>query len=400
METNPPVIPATSTTPADEWASSTTSALDAQQRSDPGAPSTSNEPGRQAQSDISTSAPTTTEESKKAAQGVLDSARQYLPAQKGVQSAFHSATETAKQYLPESVASYLPASSGDDKNSPLPSKEVPGGSRVGVGSLPGNLSEASVAKLPEERAMEGSLPSTKNATAAAPPHTAHLATFKYSMPSTETPSGSYGGVGSLPGNYSEVSVAKLPEERRQEVLPSHETDHEVLGKTGGVGALPGGPDESRVALLPEERAHSEEEIYKSSTGGMRARTPAGLGLAAGTAAAAKPTPAPTDQRESKTERLKEEAKAAKAKVTTGPPSGTEYHPATLHPDTLSTARTTSETSDTAAISSTGDRRASTGSMGEHKVGFMEKMKGEAKVISGKLAHNEKKVEAGKHMMGK
>jgi hypothetical protein len=79
----------------------------------------------------------------------------------------------------------------------------------------------------------------------------------YSLPSTETPSGSAGGVGSLPGTASEISVAKLPEERRQEVFPSHETDHERLGKSGGVGALPGGPNESGVALLPEERAHGE-----------------------------------------------------------------------------------------------------------------------------------------------
>lgn len=75
------------------------------------------------------------------------------------------------------------------------------------------------------------------------------------LPSKEIPGGSKIGVGSLPGHLSEVSVAKLPEERRQENLPSHETDHEQLGKTGGVGPLPGGPNESGVALLPEERAH-------------------------------------------------------------------------------------------------------------------------------------------------
>lgn len=54
-----------------------------------------------------------------------------------------------------------------------------------------------------------------------------------------------------------MSVAKLPEERRQEGLPSHETEHERLGKTDGVGALPGAPNESSVALLPEERIHGE-----------------------------------------------------------------------------------------------------------------------------------------------
>ena len=58
-------------------------------------------------------------------------------------------------------------------------------------------------------------------------------------------------------------MAKLPEERRQENLPSHETDHEILGKTGGVGPLPGGPNESGVALLPEERAHPVGQSHLS-----------------------------------------------------------------------------------------------------------------------------------------
>lgn len=44
--------------------------------------------------------------------------------------------------------------------SALPSKEVPGGSSVGVGSLPGSNSETSVAKLPEERVKEGTTGST------------------------------------------------------------------------------------------------------------------------------------------------------------------------------------------------------------------------------------------------
>lgn len=313
-----------------------------------------------------------------------------LPAQ----HAFQTATAAAKHYLPESVASYLPV---DKKESPLPSKEIPGGSRVGVGSLPGNLSEVSVAKLPEERIMEGSIPAPPRK----PAHTAglHLAGSHYTMPSTEVPSGSFGGIGSLPGNYSEVSVAKLPDERLQECLPSHETDHEVLGKTGGVGALPGGPDESRVALLPEERVHPEAEIYCS------ARASTGAAAASDT------------KSERKGSKLKEEVKEIKEKVSSSSPvkndasamggGGTEeYNPSLLHPppenkkpDTLTKALTTS--SETSSAGSIGDRRASTGSSGEpHKIGFLEKMRAEAKVLTGKFSHKEKKSEEGKHMMGK
>jgi hypothetical protein len=45
-------------------------------------------------------------------------------------------------------------------------------------------------------------------------------------------------------------------------------------------------------------------------------------------------------------------------------------------------------------------RASTGSAPTNKVGFMDRMKGEAMIISGKLGKNEKKVEEGKSLMGK
>lgn len=129
----------------------------------------------------------------------------------------------------------LPAPGTKAQKYTLPSTETPSGSTIGVGSLPGTSSEISVAKLPEERRQEG-------------------------LPSHETDHeilGKTGGVGPLPGGPNESGVAICPEERRQEGLPSHETDHERLGKTGGVGPLPGGPDESRVALCPEERLHSQ-----------------------------------------------------------------------------------------------------------------------------------------------
>jgi len=45
-------------------------------------------------------------------------------------------------------------------------------------------------------------------------------------------------------------------------------------------------------------------------------------------------------------------------------------------------------------------RASMGNTPTHKVGFMDKMKGEAMVLSGKLGKNERKVEEGKNLMGK
>lgn len=85
---------------------------------------------------------------------------------------------------------------------------------------------------------------------------------KYTLPSSETPGVSAAGVGSLPGTASETSVAKLPEERRQEGLPSYETSQDLSGNTGGVGSLPGAANESGVALLPEERQRANNADLK------------------------------------------------------------------------------------------------------------------------------------------
>ncbi|KAI4526001.1 hypothetical protein K525DRAFT_260226 [Schizophyllum commune Loenen D] len=67
-----------------------------------------------------------------------------------VSSTLGQAADLARQYLPASVASYLPGAIVAD----LPSKEGPNerlGTTDGVGALPGSSSEASVAKLPDER---------------------------------------------------------------------------------------------------------------------------------------------------------------------------------------------------------------------------------------------------------
>ncbi|KAG6840660.1 hypothetical protein C0991_005254 [Blastosporella zonata] len=209
------------------------------------------------------------------------------------------------------------------------------------------------------------------------------------LPSKEIPSGSRGGVGSLPGNYSEVSVAKTPEERRLENMPSHETDQELLGKTNGVGPLPGGPNESRVAMLPEERIHPQYDSGTTGTKGFGAAA-AELGVGAGSAAVASRNVTPRGG----------SSKLAPAPATgsgIGSSSATEQAQSKLgEPDI---PRETSE-----GPTGTSERRSTSGSedsTGErHKVGFMKKVKGEAKVISGKLGRNEKKVEEGRQMMGK
>ncbi|KAG6882900.1 hypothetical protein C0993_008735 [Termitomyces sp. T159_Od127] len=371
-----------------------------------------------------------------------------------VGTAIESVSETVKPYLPGAIAAYLPTSAAAQCE--LPSKEVPSGSAVGVGSLPGTTSEVSVAKLPDERAME-----QRQAHAHAKGHKAHHhkhgkhdahgeqaaqasasasmyqtaknyirrsvgaylpgSTNTSSLPSKETPSGSAIGVGSLPGTASEVSVAKLPEERRLEGLPSHETDHEVLGKSGGVGALPGGPNESRVALLPEERLHPQYDASSAGAGetgvggGGVGRVREGAGAGAG-------SPLKKPEREAHTRvpgAFEQEGHGAPGAAAAGY-GGTAahpdvrmdpgYHPAALHPvDPKFQQREHGEKSASYASAAAGgeaSRRSpeserSSNSSGERKkTGFMKKVKGEVKVISGKLSHNERKIEEGKLLKGK
>ncbi|KNZ78103.1 hypothetical protein J132_02294 [Termitomyces sp. J132] len=411
-----------------------------------------------------------------------------------VECAIESVSETVKPYLPESVAAYLPTSATkNERTSVFPSKEIPGGSGVGVGSLPGDISETSVAKLPEERALESRQKAshhkhgkghtlTKKTTNPSTSPSMYQNAKNYfrrslgaylpggtsqssQLPSKETPGGSTVGVGSLPGNTSEVSVAKLPEERRLEGMPSHETDHEVLGKSGGVGALPGGPNESRVALLPEERIHPQYDAgpkamgYAGAAGmgisrakdatvehdhevsrqvpgafnqkalGTESREGDETGLhetaAAGIGAGVVGTAAAAHHASSKQARvlscqllhlyltLSDQGNDAGFGGTAAHPDvrlDPGYHPAELHPPDpkFKDQETKPSSSDSnggntkrhSSASAESDRHSSTSSGERRKSRIVNKMKGEVKVISGKLSRNEKKIEEGKQMMGK
>ncbi|KAG5717114.1 hypothetical protein E4T56_gene7172 [Termitomyces sp. T112] len=402
-----------------------------------------------------------------------------------VECAIESVSETVKPYLPESVAAYLPTSATkNERTSVFPSKEIPGGSGVGVGSLPGDISETSVAKLPEERALESRQKASHHKHGKGHTHTKKTTNpstspsmyqnaknyFRRSLgaylpggtsqssqlPSKETPGGSTVGVGSLPGNTSEVSVAKLPEERRLEGMPSHETDHEVLGKSGGVGALPGGPNESRVALLPEERIHPQYDAGPKAMGYAGA---AGMGISRAKDAVELGSPLKqtvehdhevsrqvpgafnqkalgTESREGDETGLHETAAAGIGAGVVGTAAAAHhasskqgndagfggtaahpdvrldpgYHPAELHPPDpkFKDQETKPSSSDSnggntkrhSSASAESDRHSSTSSGERRKSRIVNKMKGEVKVISGKLSRNEKKIEEGKQMMGK
>ncbi|KAF9257994.1 hypothetical protein L218DRAFT_935171 [Marasmius fiardii PR-910] len=213
--------------------------------------------------------------------GILDMAKQYLPAQQDVQQVLLNATETAKQYLPPSVAAYFPGG----KETSLPSQEGPQKPLEhsdGIGSLPGNASESSVAKLPDERAnVQGSKATT--------------------LPTQEGPQKPFersDGIGSMPGNASESSVAKLPDERanvqggKATTLPTQQGPRKPFDVLGGIGSFPGNASElphekmgiqgtpnaakpSATALTPATNGQlSLDDISKASVQAQLGETPA------------------------------------------------------------------------------------------------------------------------------
>ncbi|KAG6837442.1 hypothetical protein H0H93_009536 [Arthromyces matolae] len=364
-----------------------------------------------------------------------------------------SSAPSGEPMKPVTGSAFLPG----QLHTSLPSNETPSGSAIGVGSLPGHMSESSVAKLPAEREMEAhqkqivppvgpksdpfvsKKANNTNITSAS--SGAGSAPAPSELPSKEIPSISRGGVGSLPGTISEVSVAKLPEERRLEGMPSHESDHELLGKSGGVGPLPGGPNESRVAMLPEERLHPQYDTRPMGASGSTASplsiggtkssvrtgsplkqvtistpddplqetTAIGLGAAGVGAGVAGAGAMATHQASSRP--------GAAAPQSTGDYLDNRldpgYHPAELHPldpkfnqkssDVPSSSHheaLPTDTKESSELGTSATRRSSAGSEERRKVKLLEKVKGEAKVISGKLSHNEKKIEEGRQMMGK
>jgi hypothetical protein len=204
------------------------------------------------------------EQVKGAAGSALHTARGYVPAVDQVKETAGSALVAAKEYmdaagdkvapyLPEQLAAYIPSHNvvhPDDKSTSkrgldvddmpsdgiaklpeerrqevLPSHDdesfTPLGKTGGVGPLPGSALESGVAILPDERQSDSSQ-------------------AKSSVPIEQV--------------FSGDAVAKLPEERRQAVLPSHDDASSTpLGKTAGAGHLPGRASEAGVAVLPDQK---------------------------------------------------------------------------------------------------------------------------------------------------
>jgi hypothetical protein len=218
--------------------------------------------------------------------------------------------------------------------------------------------------------------------------------------------------GYIPGTLQDdTSLAKLPEERRLEGLPSHDDETAGrLGKSGGVGALPGLANESGVALLPDERAKAAQGTTPSIGG---ASTDASVRTLAGSSYQPSqlgqshfvPQTAGRDQPFSRDE---EKVFGADAKKDFDVPEPADA----VMGDNNKTVATSSSAGDddnsgehAHAVGAGSGGLAGAGRAAEiagvqKKSGFIHKVKGEMKILSGKMSHNETKVEEGRKMMGK
>ncbi|KAI0351142.1 hypothetical protein OH77DRAFT_1430175 [Trametes cingulata] len=337
-----------------------------------------------------------TETAKQKVQGTTEVAKQKV----------QGTTETVKQALPGATTHSTAVTA-----STVPSRELfgaqPGDHSSGAGALPGFQDEPHVARLPEESAH----PQYDSG----PMDTAGQISLKPSEELTGNESAvgdarHVGGVGALVGGRDESSVALAPDERAganaagviggaSRTVPSQEPQgNEAPGApkhVGGVGALVGGRDEQGATVLPEER------VQQQGTGTGTVTQPSQQA----------PATPPKDQHNKPSEgALKGGHHGLPNK---GRGYDTDYHPAQLHPPSEKPGNVASEGEKSLGATQADANRpaeeaqpphqtqtqSSSGGGDAHgqkakKAGFMDKMKGEAKVLLGKIEGKHEKVEQG------
>jgi hypothetical protein len=310
------------------------------------------------------------------ASGALKTATQYAQtAARGAQTAVQTAGEKVGEYLPTSVASYLASEpDGTEKeashNSTLPSQETSQNyhpsTSGGVGPLPGPPGEIGVAVLPDERTGGVSVDQ------AARDSVASTDIAKTSTSNNNHPSERHTGY--IPGVLQDDTSPG--EERRLESLQG-----ERLGKSTDAGTIPGSATE-----LDGGGASTDASVR--TLPGSSSTPPFGH-------------VAQTNGRAYAFSRDEEKLFG-----------GSEKKDADL-PETKDTNKTVATdknaSRDTRAVGSGSGGLAGAGSASQFasevtavpkEGGFMHKVKGEMKVLSGKMSHNKTKVEEGRKMMGK
>ncbi|KAG5637078.1 hypothetical protein H0H81_005848 [Sphagnurus paluster] len=406
------ILPSTS---AHEWATVTTSSLHH------ATTSTTSTPGP----DFPGAFPRNTEEENDSVD-IIAAAKEYIPSQETIKDAVVAVAGTAKQYLPTSVASYFlaPAASRGSDIDPTRSGQEPS-----LQQVKGEDHGSFAARVPNATGVDTSFLT---------PHTnGNLDdnSFDSSNISTQTVNGSVtpGSLSSAPSSardaYTGFIGSSTPDDTDshvKELLSSADT----LSATGGLSpvvdeessrqqngaARSGGriKDAQSAVANTEARTHPLggpgavwkgvplEESYqralddksemntKIGTGENTMTTNAGYQNLGKTAIVSK----------NETQAEKSTERPATANGTSGPERPAVDQPSASPID--KTTESSGPTGDNMPLQTSKIKSVNPdGKDGSpHKSTFMEKIKGEVKVISGKLAHNESKVEEGRRLLGK
>ncbi|KAI0665531.1 hypothetical protein C8Q78DRAFT_1064332 [Trametes maxima] len=357
--------------------------------------------------------------------GAMPSAQDTEPAKDTVQQKAQGTARAVHQAIP-SVPGVTGSRTTAVTASTVPTRGLfgaqPGDHSSGAGALPGDQDEPHVARLPEE--------SVRPQFDSGPMDTAAQVALK---PSEETfgndaavgEARHVGGVGALIGDRDESSVAVAPDERAgptaagaigsvSRSVPTQEVGgNEAPGApkhVGGVGALVGGRSESGVGVLPDER------VQQRGTGtGTVTHPSTGKQALPMTQPKGETPTVPSPQKEERKTSQSTDEKAKKSghhgQPNKGPGYDTDYHPAELHPPTETHGDPASEGEKSLGATQADADRPSEEAQPPHqtrdgddkqqqkakKAGFMDKMKGEAKVLLGKIEGKHEKVEQGKQI---
>ncbi|KAF8439742.1 hypothetical protein L210DRAFT_3645744 [Boletus edulis BED1] len=329
--------------------------------------------------------------------GVAQTVKQYMPEQVG--KAADYAIQTAASYLPDFQGSYLSPEEHQEKpHVSLPSTELkgvqPSEYSGGVGALPGNLSESSVALLPDERQE-----SAQERQSASPRQ--RRDTIKPSaVGGAEEPGASEKAEATMPRDvalFKDEPVTSQPSD-----APPKSTEAGTVEAVERNTADTSGPEVESQKGASEAKNSKPSEQEKADTrpraGELGEKGPEkdvkGPNLGSEEPVQGKGPSQDAQEEESK------EGKPAPAGFKPGY-SG-NYHPAQLHPPPpgasvaeLQGSLGSQQAEPDSPVAQTG-RRGSVGA--EKKPGFMTMVKGEMKILAGKVSGDEHKVEEGKKII--
>jgi uncharacterized protein YjbJ (UPF0337 family) len=323
---------------------------------------------------------------------------------------------------PTSTIDKSKQTTGLNEMASLPSQELHGqqpysGPIDGAGALPGDMHQIGVAILPDDkdalankstmatdttasgfvqptltdRAMAAAAVAAATATTAAAVVT-DKANDVYQNPHEYVPAAAHPY---LPGSTSSTSpsTAIMPAPSHEvtahptQSLPSQEIEGQqpASGVMDGVGSLPGALTEEGVAVLPEEKEHPNP-LATSEFAGAETNKSIASPYSSDSPYSNTDANAIEQPKQPMKEKVEGKAEAVKEKVA---PS---HHDEKEKPPTIDTAKTTASNN-----SSTLTPDSAASGSPTKKAGFMDKLKGQSKILSGKLSHNEEKIAQGQAM---